>query len=163
MFKHILLPTDGSELSAVATQQGIRFSKSIGAKVTGLCVMPLHYKFRYSAQIPTEALGQSTKRFKELEEVYLTTIEKGAELARGLAEAYLYEIEKSAKEAGVACDVVCERNDSPYEAIIRVAEQKGCDLIMMASHGRRGVEAFLVGSETQKVLTHSKIPVLVYR
>jgi nucleotide-binding universal stress UspA family protein len=65
--------------------------------------------------------------------------------------------------AGVSCDIVCETNDHPYEGIIRVAEQKGCDLIMMASHGRRGLGALLLGSETQKVLTHSKIPVLVYR
>ena len=163
MFKHILLPTDGSELSVAAIHQGIRFAKSIGAKVTGLSVMPLHYKFHYAAQIPTEALGQSTKRCKELEEVYLATIEKGAEIAKELAEAYLYAIEKMAKEPGASCDVVYERNDYPYEAIIRVAEQKGCDLIMMASHGRRGVRGLLVGSETQKVLTHSKIPVLVYR
>jgi nucleotide-binding universal stress UspA family protein len=63
----------------------------------------------------------------------------------------------------VGCEVVTETADSPYEAIIRVAEEKGCDLIMMASHGRRGVKAILIGSETQKVLTHSNIPVLVYR
>jgi nucleotide-binding universal stress UspA family protein len=163
MFKHILLPTDGSELSAAATHQGILFAKSIGAKVTGLCVMPLRYELRYAAQIPTEAMDQSPKRGKELAEAYMETIEKGAELAKELAEAYLYAIEKGAKEAGVACDVVYERNDYPYEAIIRVAEQKGCDLIMMASHGRRGVGALLIGSETQRVLTHSKIPVLVYR
>ena len=67
-------------------------------------------------------------------------------------------IEKNAEVAGVACDVVYERNDSPYEAIIRVAEHRGCDLIMMASHGRRGVGALLIGSETQKVLTHSENP-----
>jgi len=163
MFKHILLPTDGSELSVAAIDQGIRFAKSIGAKVTGLCVMPLHYKFLYAAQIPTEAMEQSAKRCKELAEAYLATIEKGAEIAKELAEAYLYAIVKKAKAAEVSCDVVYERNDSPYEAIIRVAEQKGCDLIMMASHGRRGVGALLIGSETQKVLTHSKIPVLVYR
>ena len=72
-------------------------------------------------------------------------------------------VKKSAEDAGVACDVVFERSDSPYEAIIRVAEQKGCDLIMMASHGRKGVGALVLGSETQKVLTHSKIPVLVVR
>ncbi len=72
-------------------------------------------------------------------------------------------VKKSAEDAGVACDVVFERNDSPYEAIIHVAEQKGCDLIMMASHGRKGVGALVLGSETQKVLTHSKIPVLVVR
>jgi nucleotide-binding universal stress UspA family protein len=163
MFKHILLPTDGSELSAAAVQQGIRFAQSIGAKVTGLCVMPLHYRFRYTALVMQEAFGQATKRYKELEEAYMATIEKGAEIGRGLAEAHLAAIEKSAEDAGVDCEVVCERNDSPYEAIIRVAEQKACDLIMMASHGRRGVDALLLGSETQKVLTHSKIPVLVAR
>jgi nucleotide-binding universal stress UspA family protein len=72
-------------------------------------------------------------------------------------------IEREAKEVNVACGVVCERNDYPYEVIIRVAEERGCDLILMSSHGRRGVGALLIGSETQKVLTHSKIPVLVYR
>ena len=163
MFKHILLPTDGSELSAAAVRQGIRFANSIGAKVTGLCVMPLHYKYLYGEQIPTEVLDQSAKRCRELADAYLKTIEKGAETAKKLAEAYLYAIEKAAEEAGVACDVIFERNDSPYEAIIRVARQKGCDLILMASHGRRGVGALLLGSETQKVLTHSKIPVLVVR
>jgi nucleotide-binding universal stress UspA family protein len=145
MFKHILLPTDGSELSAAAIKQGVRFAKSIGAKVTGLCVMQQQHPFFYEMEIPTEALEQVAKRCKEL------------------AETYLAAIEKEAKEARVACDVVYEKNDYPYEVIIRVAEQKGCDLIMMASHGRKGVGALLIGSETQKVLTHSKIPVLVYR
>jgi nucleotide-binding universal stress UspA family protein len=145
MFKHILLPTDGSELSEAAIRQGIRFAKSISAKVTGLCVMYLQHPFFYETEIPKEFIEQKEKQYKEL------------------AETYLAVIEKAAKEAGVACDVVYERNDYPYEAIIRVAEQKGCDLIMMASHGRRGVGALLIGSETQKVLTHSKIPVLVFR
>ena len=145
MFKHILLPTDGSELSAAAVQHGIRFAKSIGSRVTGLCVMPLQHTFFYQAKIRKEALEEVAQRFKEL------------------AGTHLAVIEKEAREAGVACEVVYERNDSPYEAIIRAAEQKGCDLIMMASHGRRGVGALLIGSETQKVLTHSKIPVLVYR
>jgi nucleotide-binding universal stress UspA family protein len=145
MFTHILLPTDGSELSEAANQQGIRFAKGIGAKVTGLCVMPLQHPFFYETEIPMDALEQAAKRYKEL------------------AETHLAAIEKEAKAAEVACEVVYEKNDYPYEAIIRVAEQKGCDLIMMASHGRRGVGAFLIGSETQKVLTHSKIPVLVYR
>jgi len=145
MFKHILLPTDGSELSAAAIKQGVRFAKSIGAKVTGLCVMQQQHPFFYEMEIPTEALEQVAKRCKEL------------------AETYLAAIEKEAKEARVACDVVYEKNDYPYEVIIRVAEQKGCDLIMMASHGRKGVGALLIGSETQKVLTHSRIPVLVFR
>jgi nucleotide-binding universal stress UspA family protein len=145
MFKHILLPTDGSELSAAAIQQGIRFAKSIGARVTGLCVMPLQQMLFYDMVIPREAFEQTTQPWKELAETYLAVIEKGA------------------KKSGVECDVAYERGDSPYEVIVRVAEQKGCDLIMMASHGRRGVKALLIGSETQKVLTHSRIPVLVYR
>jgi nucleotide-binding universal stress UspA family protein len=107
--------------------------------------MPPQHPFFYETEIPMDALEQAAKRCKEL------------------AEKYLAAIEKEAKEAGVACDLVYEKNDYPYEAIIRVAEQKGCDLIMMASHGRRGVGALLIGSETQRVLTHSKIPVLVYR
>jgi len=145
MFRHILLPTDGSSLSEAAIQEGVRFAKSLGAKVTGLCVAPLQHPFFCDAEIPAEALEQAAQRWKDQ------------------SEAYLAVIEKAARQAGVACDVVYERNDHPYEAVIRVAEQKGCDLIMMASHGRRGVRALLIGSETQKVLTHSKIPVLVYR
>jgi nucleotide-binding universal stress UspA family protein len=163
MFKHILLPTDGSELSAAAIRQGILFAKSIRAKVTGVCVMPLHYKFIYATLIPTESMEESAIQCKELAETFLGTIEDRAELAKEFAKGYLSTIEKIAREAGVVCDVIYERNDSPYEGIIRVAEQKGCDLIMMASHGRRGVGALLLGSETQKVLTYSKIPVLVYR
>jgi nucleotide-binding universal stress UspA family protein len=107
--------------------------------------MPLQHPFFYETEIPMKALEHVAKRYKEL------------------ADTYLAAAEKEAREAGVACDLVYEKNDSPYEAIIRVAEQKGCDLIMMASHGRRGVKGLLLGSETQKVLTHSKIPVLVYR
>jgi nucleotide-binding universal stress UspA family protein len=145
MFKHILLPTDGSELSAAAIEQGVRFAKSIGAKVTGLSVMPLQHPFSYETAIPADALEQAARRCKEL------------------AETYLAAIEKAAGREGVACEVVYEKNDYPYETIIRVAREKHCDLIMMASHGRRGVGALLIGSETQKVLTHSKIPVLVYR
>jgi len=163
MFKHILLPTDGSDLSTAAIHQGILLAKSIRAKITGLYVMPRHSKILSAAQMPTEVSDQSASRCKELAEAYLETIEKGAEIARQVAEACLQIILKSAQDAGVACEVVTERADSPYEAIIRVAEQKGCDLIMMASHGRSGVKAILIGSETQKVLTHSKIPVLVYR
>ena len=72
-------------------------------------------------------------------------------------------IRKLAGEAGVACETVCESGDHPYEVIVAAASKRGCDLIVMASHGRRGVTGFLIGSETQKVLTHSRIPVLVVR
>ena len=78
MFKHILLPTDGAELSAAAIQQGIRFAKSIGAKVTGLCVMPLQHTVFYHEKISKEALEEVAQRFKEQAETYLAVIEKGA-------------------------------------------------------------------------------------
>jgi nucleotide-binding universal stress UspA family protein len=148
MFTHILLPTDGSDLSNTAVQQGIRFAESIGAKVTGICVMPSQYLSF------TEGMSR---------EAYLELPLKRREESKKLAQAYLSTIEKGAKEAGVTCDVFVEMSDQPYEAIINLAAQRGCDLIMMASHGRRGVKALLIGSETQKVLTHSKIPVLVFR
>ena len=80
-----------------------------------------------------------------------------------LAQQYLGVISTAAKQAGVTCDCVTEKDDHPHEAIIRAAENRGCDLIMMASHGRRGVRGLLIGSETSKVLTHTKIPVLVLR
>ncbi len=145
MFRHILLPTDGSELSAAAVQQGIRFAKSLRAKVTGLCVIPMQIPFFYQKRMPKAALEESYQQIKKM------------------AETYLSVVAKAAGEVGVAYDLVCENSDFPYDAIIRVGEEKGCDLIMMASHGRRGVKALLLGSETQKVLTHSKIPVLVVR
>jgi nucleotide-binding universal stress UspA family protein len=145
MFKHILLPTDGSELSVAAINHGVRLAKVIGAQVTGLSVMPFQHTLLCEMEIPTKGQEKEAKRFKELSRRYLAVIQKAAE------------------GAGVACNVVYEQDDSPYEAIIRVAERKGCDLILMASHGRRGVKALLLGSETQKVLTHSKIPVLVVR
>lgn len=145
MFQHILLPTDGSELSNAAIQEGVRFAKGLGARVTGLCVMPPQHPFFYETEIPVTALQEAAQRYREL------------------ADGFLAVVSKAAKEAGVVCEVVYEVNDLPYEAIIQTAEKKGCDLIMMASHGRRGVKALLIGSETQKVLTHSKVPVLVYR
>jgi nucleotide-binding universal stress UspA family protein len=79
------------------------------------------------------------------------------------ADRFLAVIMRAAKAADVPCDTALQTSDQPYEAIIATAKEKGCDLILMASNGRRGVQAFLLGSETQKVLTHSKIPVLVFR
>ena len=145
MFKHILLPTDGSPLSQAAAQKGIRFAKEISAKVTGLCVAPEGHYAIYEGEIPGGFQDKALAEFKAQAKIQLAGIVKAAE------------------EAGVSCDTVLETSDQPYESIIKVAEQKGCDLIMMASHGRRGVGALVLGSETQKVLTHSKVPVLVYR
>ena len=90
----------------------------------------------------------------------------GEELAsdyRALADRFLSVVEEAANAAGVACDTDLATSDDPHKAIIEVAEKKGCDLIVMASHGRKGLQGLTLGSETQKVLTHSKIPVLVYR
>ena len=145
MFRHILLPTDGSPLSEAAMRKGIQFAKTINARVTGFCVVPALPYVGCEAEIGAE--------FKKQAEAAVH-----AEVNKNLLA-----IEKAAKEAGVPCEAVQEKNVQPYEAIIEAARKKECDLIIMASHGRRGVGALLLGSETQKVLTHSKIPVLVYR
>ena len=145
MFKHLLLPIDGSELSEAALQKGVEFAKSINARITGFYVMPQFHIFTYR----TEMVDNTKEEF--------------AKDCRAHADRYLAVVKKAAKAAGVACDIAVATSDHPYEAIIKAAEKKGCDLIMMASHGRRGMQGLLLGSETQKVLTHSKIPVLVYR
>jgi nucleotide-binding universal stress UspA family protein len=145
MFKHLLLPTDGSELSEAAIRKGVQFAKTINAKVTGFYVMPEFHVFTYR----TEMLEDTKEQF--------------AKDCKAHADQFLAVIEKAAKAAGVACDTAVVTSDHTYEAIIKAAEKKGCDLIMMASHGRSGVQGLLLGSETHKVLTHSKIPVLVYR
>jgi nucleotide-binding universal stress UspA family protein len=145
MFKHVLLPTDGSNLSQVAIQKGVQFAKSMKAKITGISVMPEQKYYLYQTDITVQVEEEAAKQHKLQ------------------ANRNLSVIEKATKDAGVPCETLCEISEYPYETIIRVAEQKGCDLIMMASHGRRGVKGLLLGSETQKVLTHSKIPVLVYR
>jgi nucleotide-binding universal stress UspA family protein len=145
MFKHILLPTDGSKLSEMAIHKAVDFAKSIGAKVTGFHVIPQFHVFTYR----TEMLEDTKEEF--------------ARDSRAHAEKYLAVIQDAAKQAGIRCETASTTSDHPYEAIIQAAETRGCDLIMMASHGRRGVQGILLGSETYKVLTHSRIPVLVCR
>ncbi len=145
MYKHILIPTDGSPLSERAAQQAIAFAKSIGAKVTAVNVSPTFRTFAVDPVMLTETPAQ---------------YEKNCETR---AQKYLGAIRNIAKTAGVPYDDVHVVHDHPYEAIIETAGKKGCDLIFMASHGRRGVSALVLGSETLKVLTHSKIPTLVCR
>ena len=145
MFKHVLLPTDGSKLSDDAARMGVQLAKTVNAKVTVFHVMPEFHVFTYK----TEMLEDTKKEF--------------AKDSKAHASQYLSVIETAAKAAGVTCDVASAAHDHPYEAIIKVAKQRGCDLIVMASHGRKGMQAVLLGSETQKVLTHSHIPVLVCR
>jgi nucleotide-binding universal stress UspA family protein len=145
MFKHLLLPIDGSKLSEATVQKGVQFAKSLNARIKGFYVMPEFHIFTYR----TEMVDDTKQEFRRDR--------------RAHADQYLAVIEKTAKAAGVACDTAVATSDYPYEAIIKAAAEKGCDLIMMASHGRSGMQGLLLGSETQKVLTHSKIPVLVYR
>ncbi len=144
MYKHILLPTDGSELSKAAMRHGIALAKTIGAKVTALVVStPLH-----SLVVDATAVSSAMNEYKAL-------------VATQTAK-YLDNVRASAESAGVDCTTVCIEHDKPYEAIVDTAKNNGCDLVVMASHGLRGVSAIL-GSETLKVLTHSAVPVLVYR
>ena len=146
MFKHILIPTDGSELSQKAIRVGIELAKFHGARVTGVHAIPdYHLMIAYEG-----AFDPVTEERIEKE-------------ARTRAENYLDFIKKTAAAASVPCDTVCETSDHPYDAIIKTADAKGCDLILLHSHGRKGLAAILLGSETRKVLTYSKIPVMVVR
>lgn len=148
MFKNILLPTDGSKLSDRAVQRGIDLAKALGARVTSVHVIP---EFRIMADesfvLPT---GADLKRRYDKE-------------AKARTERMLAKIAERAKAAGVKHEGVSVTGDVPFEHIIETAKKHKCDLIMMASHGRRGLSGLLLGSETSKVLTHSKIPVLVVR
>ncbi len=145
MFKHLLIPTDGSELSEAAIAAGVEFAKSINAKVTGFHAMPKFHVIAYGPEIVSDTREEFEKE------------------CRAHADRFLAVIVRAAKAADVPCETVLKTTDYPYEAIVATAKEKGCDLVMMASHGRRGLEGLLLGSETQKVLTHSKIPVLVFR
>jgi len=145
MFKHLLVPTDGSELSQAAIQGAVQFAKSINARVTAFYAMPKFHMLAYGPEMVTDTRQEFAKDCK------------------AHADRFLAVVVQAAKAADVPCETVLKTSDQPYEAIIATAKEQGCDLIMMASHGRRGVQAFILGSETQKVLTHSKIPVLVFR
>ena len=141
MYKHILIPTDGSPLSANTIEQGIGLAKFLGAKVTGITVsIPFH-----TAALDPLMVSDTAEQYK-----------KDCE---DRAEKFLGTIRLAAKAAGVQCEVVHATAD-PHEGIIDTAISRGCDLICMASHGHRGVSALVLGSET---LTHRKIPVLICR
>ncbi len=145
MYARILIPTDGSELSEKAIDQGLALAKAVGAKVTVLRATSLPTPMVYEGVVvalPTEELRQ--------------------EIAKSVEQNFVTVREKAAK-AGVDAETIQTESDFPSLAIIDSAREKGADLIVMASHGRRGISAVLLGSETQKVLTHSTIPVLVVR
>ena len=147
MFKHILVPTDGSQLSSDTAKRAIAFAKETGAKITFFFAKP---------DYPVAFYGEGAL-------IDPTTPDKFAEMAEQQAREILAANEAAAKAEGVVSAALSSVSDIPYEAIIAAADEAGADLIFMASHGRRGISGLLLGSETQKVLTHSKVPVLVYR
>lgn len=147
MFKHILVPTDGSALSAETVGHATRFAAEAGARVTFLYVQP---------DYPVSYFGEGAL-------VDPTTPESFYNMTAKVAEEVLKHSTQSAREAGVEARGITVVNDLPYEAIIQTAEQEACDLILMTSHGHRGLANLLLGSETQKVLSRTRIPVLVYR
>jgi len=147
MFKHILVPTDGSELSQETARRAVSFAKEAGARITAFYAKP---------EYPVTYYGEGAL-------IDPTTPEKFAEMAEQQAQQTLDFVVDLCRNAGVTVDTLAITSDVPYQAVIDGATQVGCDLIFMASHGRRGFTALLLGSETNKVLTHSKIPVLVYR
>ena len=148
-YKHILLAVDGSELSRKAEKECIAFAKSAGAKVTAIHVVS-HFHLHVQPWATPKSMHTKIEKEHEAE---------ATEIAQKMVSALVMR----AKEEGVECDGLVVVGDHPYEEIINNAGNRKCDLIMMASHGRRGLDAVLLGSETVKVLTHSKIPVLVVR
>jgi nucleotide-binding universal stress UspA family protein len=148
-YKHILLPVDGSDSSRKAEKECIAFARSCGARVTALHVVS-HFHLHYQPWGAPKAVHTKIESQHEEE-------------AREVAQKMVHALVTRAKEKGVECEGLVVVGDHPYEEIIRNAEARKCDLIVMASHGRRGLDAVLLGSETVKVLTHSKTPVLVVR
>jgi nucleotide-binding universal stress UspA family protein len=140
MYRHILIPTDGSELAERGVAHGLALAKSLGARASVIFVM--------------EPFSEMTGRFVE-------AVARYAELRKEQAATVLDQAAKAAKDAGVSCETIQVENAQPHQAIIAAANDKGCDLIVMSSHGRSGLSMLLIGSVTNKVLTHAKTPVLV--
>ena len=147
MFKHILVPTDGSPIANKAAKAGVRFARSIGARVTGYYAIELVRPQVYSeGYIPDEATMAAWDR-----------------RAKQYGDRHLASMARLARAARVRFDSVCAKAPTPYEGIVATARKKKCDVIFMASHGRSGIAKLLVGSVTERVLATSKIPVVVYR
>jgi len=140
MYRHILIPTDGSKLAEHGVTHGLALAHSVGAKVSVIFVV--------------EPFSELTGRLLEAVATY-------AELRKEQAASVLDRAANAAREAGLSCEIIQMENAQPHEAIIAAARDKGCDLIVMSSHGRSGLSALLIGSVTNKVLTHAKTPVLV--
>ena len=145
MFKHLLVPTDGSPLSEAAMHMAVGLARQDGARITSLYMIRPFHMTVYSA----EMVGSDQDEFQAVD--------------RQRAQIYLDTIRSIATQAGVECDTDAPTGSHPYEAILETAKKRHCDLIVMASHGHGGIRGLLLGSETQKVLTHSHLPILVVR
>jgi nucleotide-binding universal stress UspA family protein len=146
MFKHILMPTDGSEHSERAVERGIELAKLCGAKVTGIHVM-LDYRMLLAADdMPSAVVDESVD-----------------EQARAQAARFLAFVQRTADAAGVPCDTLIAQGQHPYDAIVDTANERGCDLIVMTSRYRKGLASLIMGSEASRVLHRASIPVLTFR
>jgi len=147
MYKHILIPTDGSKLSRRAVVAGVRLAHALGARVTGLFAAPAATPLVYRGLLPSG----------------ITTTPKQQKMIEQKAAVCLEVVEGAARKARVRCETVTVTSDFPAAAILATARKHKCDLVFMASHGRRGLKRALLGSETQKVLVEGATPVLVFR
>ena len=147
MYKHILMPTDGSPESRKAIRQGIALAKTLGARVTGFYSPEQYEVLAYGEYFPPNLISRAewSKRNKQAAEKYLAPLEKTAIAAKVRYQSYYQE------------------SIAPWQAIVDAAKKKKCDLIFMASHGRTGLPGIVLGSQAAKVLSHSSIPVLVYK
>jgi nucleotide-binding universal stress UspA family protein len=146
MYKHILIATDGSPLAEKAVSNGISLAKSVGAKVSVIIV-----------EAPFNVFSVPESQVRQMSEAFA----KHAEQVKKHATQVLDRASDAAMAAGVDCNKIQLEDEQPYQAIIKAANDNGCDLIVMASHGRSGLSALLLGSVTNTVLTHTKTPVLV--
>jgi len=148
MYKHILIPIDGSQTAAKAIAAGIELAGGQKAKVTMFTAVPEY-------QPPSEADIAGRRQ--------VVSLWDHERLSRDKAQAILQPAAEQVRAAGLDCDTAYAECNRPYEAIVEAAESRGCDLIVMASHGRSGLSELWYGSQTREVLTHSDIPTLVYR
>ena len=147
MFRNILVPTDGSSLSRKAVKRAVQLAKEQKGRVTGYYVGPTWKPRGYDDSIPYRMVSPS----------------EHAANVKKTASQILGAVRREAEKAGVPCSTAFTTDDYPYLRIVEAATRNGCDLILMATHGRRGISRLLLGSETSKVLAHSKVPVMVCR
>jgi nucleotide-binding universal stress UspA family protein len=147
VFRHLLVPIDGSVLSDGAVEKAVALATDLNARIS----------FLYAKPDPGASVYGEAELSRAMDP------EAFARRADAQADAILTRALTTAQAGGVACAALSRTAGEPYEAIIATAEERGCDLILMASHGHRGIKGLLLGSQTQKVLLHSKFPVLVYR